>query len=82
MNLWICAAMRFRQPSKKLWNSTIAAVNYLNRQFASAMAEFGKVLERDRSNKAASLHLSRCQHFLQKPPGDEWDGVWSLTEKS
>jgi hypothetical protein len=54
---------------------------YLNRQFARAMSEFGTVLEIDKDNKAAQLHLQRCQHFLQEPPPDDWDGVWRLTEK-
>lgn len=54
---------------------------YLNRQFARAMSEFGTVLEIDKSNKAAQLHLQRCQHFLQEPPSEDWDGVWRLTEK-
>lgn len=54
---------------------------YLNRQFAKALQEFGKVLEIDKNNKAASLHMDRCQHFVVEPPSDEWDGVWKLTEK-
>lgn len=52
-----------------------------NRQFAKALAEFGKVLELDPHNKAAALHIERCQHFLIEPPSEDWDGVWKLTEK-
>lgn len=54
---------------------------YLNRDFDTAMAEFGKVLEIDKENKAANLHMERCLHFLEQPPADNWDGVWRLTEK-
>jgi PAS domain S-box-containing protein len=54
---------------------------YLNREFELAMAEFGKVLEIDQNNKAANLHMERCTHFTAEPPGDDWDGVWKLTEK-
>ncbi len=54
---------------------------YLNREFELAMAEFGKVLEIDQNNKAANLHMERCMHFTAEPPGDDWDGVWKLTEK-
>ena len=46
-----------------------------------AMAEFGQVLSLDRENKAANLHLDRCQKCLQDPPKDDWDGSWTLTEK-
>jgi adenylate cyclase len=55
---------------------------YVNRKFTRAMGEFGIILEEfDKNDKAATLHLKRCQHFLQEPPPDEWDGVWTLTEK-
>lgn len=54
---------------------------YVNRDFPFAMAEFGQVLSLDRENKAASLHLQRCQHWLQNPPADDWDGSWTLTDK-
>jgi adenylate cyclase len=54
---------------------------YLNRKFASAVAEFATVLEIDRHNKAASLHMERCQYWLKEPPSEDWDGAWTLTEK-
>jgi adenylate cyclase len=55
---------------------------YLSRKFTRAMGEFGMILEDiDKNDKAAALHLKRCQHFLQEPPPDDWDGVWTLTEK-
>jgi class 3 adenylate cyclase/PAS domain-containing protein len=53
---------------------------YLNRKFTRAMGEFGTILEEiDKNDKAATLHLERCQYFLQEPPPDDWDGVWTLT---
>ncbi|MBE9012231.1 adenylate/guanylate cyclase domain-containing protein, partial [Pseudanabaenaceae cyanobacterium LEGE 13415] len=58
-----------------------ARQHYLNRKFAFAVAEFATVLEIDHTDKAASLHMERCQHWLRTPPPDHWDGSWSLTEK-
>ncbi|MBW4528406.1 MAG: GAF domain-containing protein [Phormidium tanganyikae FI6-MK23] len=58
-----------------------ARQHYLNRKFAFAVAEFATVLEIDHRDKAASLHMERCQHWLRTPPPDHWDGSWSLTEK-
>jgi adenylate cyclase len=55
--------------------------HYLSRNFPMAMAEFGIVLSLNKDDKAAALHLSRCQHWLQNPPWDDWDGSWTLTEK-
>jgi adenylate cyclase len=56
---------------------------YLNREFSCARAEFAKVLATDKHDKAATLHLLRCQHWLQSPPTDsDWDaGVWTFQEK-
>jgi adenylate cyclase len=57
---------------------------YLSRKFASALATFGTILEEiDNQDKAAILHLQRCQYWLEHPPTDqEWDeGVWTLKEK-
>jgi adenylate cyclase len=55
--------------------------HYLTRRFSKAVAEFAEVLELDHQNKAANIHITRCQHFLLNPPDDEWDGVWRMTEK-
>ncbi|MGF1513817.1 MAG: GAF domain-containing protein [Elainellaceae cyanobacterium] len=55
---------------------------YLNRQFTKALTQFGQVLEDiDCNDKAASEQLKRCQHWLENPPPEDWDGVWSLTQK-
>ncbi len=56
---------------------------YLGRNFTYARAEFAKVLAVDNQDKAAMLHLLRCQHWLQSPPTDfDWDeGVWTFQEK-
>ena len=54
---------------------------YLDRNFPLAMAEFGQVLSVDKENKAASIHLQRCQYWLQNPPPEDWDGSWALTDK-
>jgi adenylate cyclase len=57
---------------------------YLNRKFRYAMNEFATILEDiDSNDKAAQLHLKRCEHWLTHPPTDEdWnDGVGTLTEK-
>ncbi|MBD2532123.1 GAF domain-containing protein [Nostoc flagelliforme FACHB-838] len=56
---------------------------YLKRQFSLARAEFAKVLAADSHDKAAMLHLLRCQHWLQSPPTEsDWDeGVWTFQEK-
>ncbi|WP_445631096.1 GAF domain-containing protein [Nostoc sp. DSM 114167] len=56
---------------------------YLRRDFNRARAEFALVLAADSQDKAAMLHLLRCQHWLQSPPTEsDWDeGVWTFQEK-
>jgi adenylate cyclase len=55
---------------------------YLQRKFRQAMNEFALILEElDAKDKAAELQLDRSQHFVKNPPPDEWDGVWTMTEK-
>jgi adenylate cyclase len=54
--------------------------HYRNRQFAEAAAAFGQVLEISSWDKPAAIHLERCQHWLQQPPPEDWDGIWSFAE--
>jgi adenylate cyclase len=54
---------------------------YLNRQFARALTQFARVLEISHHDKSAKLHMQRCQYFFAHPPGDDWDGVWTMTSK-
>ncbi len=56
---------------------------YIKREFTFASSEFNKVLELQKHDQAAMLHVKRCQHWLQSPPSDaDWDdGVWTFKDK-
>ena len=54
---------------------------YLKRRFSQAIGQFAIVLEIDRHDQAAALHIERCRHWLTNPPPDDWNGSWALTEK-
>ena len=58
-----------------------ARQHYLKREFAMAMGKFAQALEIDSHDKASSLHLQRCQYWLQNSPPDDWDGSWEMKEK-
>jgi adenylate cyclase len=71
---------------KKLIAIFHQALDYFeNRNWKAAMEGFGEsrpfeiknVMAMDPSTK----YYERCQHFLTKPPADDWDGVYNLTEK-
>ena len=34
-----------------------------------------------RKTNPSRIYIPRCEHFLTNPPGDDWDGVWTLTSK-
>ncbi|MEY2976651.1 MAG: hypothetical protein RLZZ435_789 [Cyanobacteriota bacterium] len=58
-----------------------ARTHYLHREFALAMGQFAQALEIDPRDKASSLHLERCQYWLQHFPPEDWDGSWEMKEK-
>ncbi len=34
-----------------------------------------------RSTNPSLVYIERCQYFLENPPGEDWDGSWTLTSK-
>jgi adenylate cyclase len=55
---------------------------YLQRKFRQAWNEFAFIVEEiDFTDKAARLQMERSQHFVNNPPTEDWDGVWTLTQK-
>jgi len=39
------------------------------------------VLALNDHDKAATMYIGRCEHFIANPPGDEWNGVWVMESK-
>ncbi len=55
---------------------------YLKRQFREAWNKFVTIVdELAPDDRAAKLLMERSQHFVNNPPPEDWDGVWTLTEK-
>jgi len=51
------------------------------RDWKQAAAGFGEVLAIKADDHPSKIYHERCAHFMQKPPQDNWDGVYNLTEK-
>ena len=49
---------------------------YRNQRWKEAGEGFEEFLAGYPDDKVASLYVSRCAFYRQKPPGDDWDGVW------
>jgi adenylate cyclase len=50
------------------------------RRFAEALACFERCA-REFEDPVSALYARRCQGYLEKPPPEDWDGVYSLEEK-
>ena len=54
---------------------------YRQQKWDDAMGEFNEVLALNDHDKAATMYIGRCEHFIANPPGDEWNGVWVMESK-
>jgi adenylate cyclase len=45
---------------------------------AGAVSHSGSGFPKD---KLSAMYVERCRHFMENPPGDDWNGVWTMTEK-
>ncbi|MFQ6675051.1 MAG: CHASE2 domain-containing protein [Fidelibacterota bacterium] len=59
---------------------------YQNQKWDQALEAFraAEKLEEDfplRPTNPSRVYIDRCRFFKEKPPGDDWDGVWTLTTK-
>lgn len=55
--------------------------SYRKRNWKKAIGCFESALDLHRGDKPSQIYLGRCRHYLESPPGDDWDGVWVMTEK-
>jgi len=55
--------------------------HYQSRRFAEALALFEQALAADSKDEPSRTYIGRCRFFIAEPPGEDWDGVWTLTEK-
>ena len=42
---------------------------------------FSQILNYNPKDCASELYISRCRHFRETPPRDNWDGIWTMTTK-
>ncbi|MEM7465677.1 MAG: GAF domain-containing protein [Pseudomonadota bacterium] len=51
--------------------------SYRQRDWIRAVGEFGMALRVDPQDTPSQIFCSRTSHYLQNPPSEDWDGVWS-----
>lgn len=58
-----------------------ALEHYRNRGFEQAYAAFQYAQSLNTEDIPTQLFLNRCEHFMDTPPPQDWDGVWHMEEK-
>jgi adenylate cyclase len=54
---------------------------YRAARFPNAIAQFEKALACHPRDKLSTTYIERCHHLIDLPPGDDWNGVWVMTQK-
>jgi adenylate cyclase len=54
---------------------------YRSRDFGAAASLFHEVLDERPSDQAARSKLERCRHYLDSPPGEDWEATNAMTSK-
>jgi len=55
--------------------------HYLSQNWEMAIKYFRQALESDHMDNPSKRYLRRCEQFLNNPPGDNWDGVYTMLTK-
>ena len=75
----IADAPRALQDKIEMFNK--AQELFEERRWKDALEDFSRILEQYPQDEPTALYLDRCRRFLQAPPLDSWDGVYSFDEK-
>ncbi len=54
---------------------------YRNREFAESIKYFSKALEIDSNDGPSKTYIKRAKIYLNSPPAEDWDGVYTLENK-
>lgn len=55
--------------------------NYKLMQFKEARDYFSKALEIDPADGPSKVYVDRCTYYIDNPPPEDWDGVFTMTSK-
>ncbi len=54
---------------------------YHKRQWQQAIDAFNLALSYEASDQTSQLYIKRCQGYMNEPPNDQWDGVFTMKTK-
>ena len=58
-----------------------ALVAYKKREFEAALQLFEKVVAHTSGDGPSELYIARCKAYIEEPPPEDWDGVYTMTTK-
>ncbi len=50
-------------------------------QFEDARKYFQQAVDIDQQDGPSRVYLERCNHYIESPPPEDWDGVFVMTTK-
>ncbi len=56
-------------------------VYYRKQRWDKAIDAFKLALKANAKDQLSLMYVERCEHYKLNPPGDDWDGVWMMTQK-
>ena len=54
---------------------------YRAQRWDDAIATFETALRLNENDLLPKMYVARCEQLRETPPGDDWDGVWTMTSK-
>jgi adenylate cyclase len=54
---------------------------YRGRDWTGAIAAFQAALQAEPEDGPSAMYLERCRIYADRPPPEDWNGVWVLTDK-
>lgn len=54
---------------------------YKMMQFADARKAFLEALDADPADSPSKVYAERCAYYIDNPPPEDWDGVFTMTTK-
>lgn len=55
--------------------------HYRKANWTKAIGNFEEALKLHPKDRLSEIYIDRCQHLIEQPPADDWDGVWVMKEK-
>jgi tetratricopeptide (TPR) repeat protein len=55
--------------------------SYKLMKFEEARECFRQALESDATDSPSKVYLDRCSYYIENPPPEDWDGVFTMTTK-